>query len=166
MIKKLLSRFAYNAVRFFSRFNDCQSRMSRENFLYTKSFLFITFASVKVINMIIPSAVWPLANTYLNMMNNNTYLLLVSKYLFLLAYCSTNLAFLSLIIRRLHDTNRSGWYCTMVFSSPLLFLVTNDDKQTPIWSQIIIFGIPLWLIYLTYFKKGDSSSNRFGEPDQ
>lgn len=76
-------------------------------------------------------------------------------------------AFISLLIRRLHDTGKSGWYLTL----PLIFVILGALSKTlgptlkPIVTLIgLVGGMSsfVYLYYLILFREGDPFENRYG----
>ena len=66
----------------------------------------------------------------------------------------------SLVVRRLHDVNRSAWWWLVLFiPSSLIPLVTLNELWWLFWF-ISIGLIPL--IYWVCFKKGDEKKNNYG----
>ena len=115
----------------FKKCFDFNGRASRSEFWYFALFLtllcyFALFISIKV-----EGVSW---DQYIN--RSGIFLSTID----LIVYSLTNILFLSLWFRRLHDVNRSVW-----------------------WMLIALTGIGLFFPLLYWFcKKGDESENRFG----
>lgn len=71
---------------------------------------------------------------------------------------------IAVAVRRCHDTDHSGWWCLLIFASPIavgiiLMLLTQN----------IGFGIAatavMWIywVYLLYVKKGTEGPNQYGQ---
>ena len=110
---------------FFVRWNDFKGRSSRSEYWW--AFLFTNIANI-VLNML---------STTLQQSESVITLVLLLLILGLLLFMLV--AIFSLIARRLHDVNKSGWWYLLVFT--------------------IIGMIPLlyWFV-----QKGDEADNRFG----
>ena len=67
-------------------------------------------------------------------------------------------------IRRLHDTNKSGWYIVL----PIAVIFLGSIISFMLGEKFILVGILLYIISLVYLiflfvKKGDVGENRYGE---
>mgnify|MGYP006190855487 CR=1 FL=1 len=70
---------------------------------------------------------------------------------------------LGVLVRRLHDINKSGWF----FLLPIPFdivgrLLERSNGDISLVFTIISFGISIYLLIL-YCKDGDKKNNRFGK---
>lgn len=125
------------------------------------------------IAMMLPLSVWPIALNHLKDWSiQRPMLLLIGSYLFVIVVIS---ALISPIVRRLHDSNRSGWHLFISAFSPYLIMLAyaglfgdshTKDDTAPIWAMLVVMIMPFWLLFLTLIQKGDTSSNRYGEPDE
>lgn len=84
----------------------------------------------------------------------------------------------TLIIRRLHDSNKSGWWQLILWISLILFVVllqhVSLSKGIAPVKNLGLFWIPLGLYCIVFIyyavallcKAGDESENRFGKPPE
>lgn len=73
-----------------------------------------------------------------------------------------------LAVRRLHDTNRSGWFCVPICLTfiPILFLTDLETGITSIVGNIYCIILSwVWLLIL-YKTKGNDGINIYGEKAQ
>ena len=66
-------------------------------------------------------------------------------------------------VRRLHDTNKSGWMLLLPFTIGIIvFVIVNLINSLMPIAMIIFALIPIYLFYL-FVKKGDVGPNKYGE---
>ena len=70
--------------------------------------------------------------------------------------------FIAVTARRLHDTNKSGWFQLLSAPAGILEAAFHAQKGLTIFFMIIGWGCALYLFVL-YITEGDKKSNRFGE---
>ena len=110
---------------FFARWKDFNGRSSRSEYWWATFFVILTSIFTNILTLFLGLSPSIVAIIVL--------LLIVIFSLFL------TIASLALVVRRLHDTNKSGWWYLIIFT---------------------IIGV-LPLLYW-YCKKGDEGENRFG----
>ena len=91
---------------------------------------------------------------------------LISLLLILLTFLALFIPSITLAIRRLHDTNHSGFWLLIPYGIILLGIIVSKAAQNPVASvpfSLLSFVFSLYLMYL-YCKKGDAGPNRFGDP--
>ena len=110
---------------FFARWKDFNGRSSRSEYWWATFFVILTSIFTNILTLFLGLSGSIVAIIVL--------LLIVIFSLFL------TIASLALVVRRLHDTNKSGWWYLIIFT---------------------IIGV-LPLLYW-YCKKGDEGENRFG----
>ena len=110
---------------FFARWKDFNGRSSRSEYWWATFFVILTSIFTNILTLFLGLSPSIVAIIVL--------LLVVIFSLFL------TIASLALVVRRLHDTNKSGWWYLIIFT---------------------IIGV-LPLLYW-YCKKGDEGENRFG----
>lgn len=94
---------------------------------------------------------------------------------YLVLSVATFLPSLSVTVRRLHDTNRSGWWVMLPFAAMVLFIVgfiaavTIDPFRPFRGMGLVLVGIPMLLVFATtilllvwMLLRGDPGNNRFG----
>jgi uncharacterized membrane protein YhaH (DUF805 family) len=85
------------------------------------------------------------------------------------------LPYLAVAIRRLHDTDRSGWYWLVPFPLMALELISllfdhmavqaHDDQGVIFWTLMLIMGLLMNVIpIIWYCQKGTAGPNRYGPP--
>ena len=117
--------FSQAVSSFFARWKDFNGRSSRSEYWWATLFVALTGIFTNILTLFLGLSGSIVAIIVL--------LLIVIFSLFL------TIASLALVVRRLHDTNKSGWWYLIIFT---------------------IIGI-LPLLYW-YCKKGDEGENRFG----
>ena len=117
--------FSQAVSSFFARWKDFNGRSSRSEYWWATFFVILTSIFTNILTLFLGLSPSIVAIIVL--------LLIVIFSLFL------TIASLALVVRRLHDTNKSGWWYLIIFT---------------------IIGI-LPLLYW-YCKKGDEGENRFG----
>ena len=117
--------FSEAVSSFFARWKDFNGRSSRSEYWWATLFVALTSIFTNILTLFLGLSGSIVAIIVL--------LLIVIFSLFL------TIASLALVVRRLHDTNKSGWWYLIIFT---------------------IIGI-LPLLYW-YCKKGDEGENRFG----
>ena len=117
--------FSQAVSSFFARWKDFNGRSSRSEYWWATFFVILTSIFTNILTLFLGLSGSIVALIVL--------LLIVIFSLFL------TIASLALVVRRLHDTNKSGWWYLIIFT---------------------IIGI-LPLLYW-YCKKGDEGENRFG----
>ena len=117
--------FSQAVSSFFARWKDFNGRSSRSEYWWATLFVALTSIFTNILTLFLGLSGSIVAIIVL--------LLIVIFSLFL------TIASLALVVRRLHDTNKSGWWYLIIFT---------------------IIGI-LPLLYW-YCKKGDEGENRFG----
>lgn len=117
--------FSQAVSSFFARWKDFNGRSSRSEYWWATLFITLTSIFTNILTLFLGLSGSIVAIIVL--------LLIVIFSLFL------TIASLALVVRRLHDTNKSGWWYLIIFT---------------------IIGI-LPLLYW-YCKKGDEGENRFG----
>lgn len=117
--------FSQAVSSFFARWKDFNGRSSRSEYWWATFFVILTSIFTNILTLFLGLSGSIVAIIVL--------LLIVIFSLFL------TIASLALVVRRLHDTNKSGWWYLIIFT---------------------IIGI-LPLLYW-YCKKGDEGENRFG----
>ena len=117
--------FSQAVSSFFARWKDFNGRSSRSEYWWATLFVTLTSIFTNILTLFLGLSGSIVAIIVL--------LLIVIFSLFL------TIASLALVVRRLHDTNKSGWWYLIIFT---------------------IIGI-LPLLYW-YCKKGDEGENRFG----
>jgi len=78
---------------------------------------------------------------------------------------------LGIAARRLHDRGRSGWWLTVYFGAPVVFMaaimVLPTGGRYGTWTALLLiplFGSLIWTLVELGFRKGSHGPNRFG-PD-
>ena len=117
--------FSQAVSSFFARWKDFNGRSSRSEYWWATFFVILTSIFTNILTLFLGLSPSIVAIIVL--------LLIVIFSLFL------TIASLALVVRRLHDTNKSGWWYLIIFT---------------------IIGI-LPLLYW-YCKKGDEGENKFG----
>ena len=117
--------FSQAVSSFFTRWKDFNGRSSRSEYWWATFFVILTSIFTNILTLFLGLSPSIVAIIVL--------LLIVIFSLFL------TIASLALVVRRLHDTNKSGWWYLIIFT---------------------IIGV-LPLLYW-YCKKGDEGENRFG----
>lgn len=117
--------FSQAVSSFFARWKDFNGRSSRSEYWWATFFVILTSIFTNILTLFLGLSGSIVALIVL--------LLIVIFSLFL------TIASLALVVRRLHDTNKSGWWYLIIFT---------------------IIGV-LPLLYW-YCKKGDEGENRFG----
>ena len=117
--------FSQAVSSFFTRWKDFNGRSSRSEYWWATFFVILTSIFTNIFTLFLGLSPSIVAIIVL--------LLIVIFSLFL------TIASLALVVRRLHDTNKSGWWYLIIFT--------------------IIGALPL--LYW-YCKKGDEGENRFG----
>ena len=117
--------FSQAVSSFFARWKDFNGRSSRSEYWWATFFVILTSIFTNILTLFLGLSGSIVALIVL--------LLIVIFSLFL------TIASLALVVRRLHDTNKSGWWYLITFT---------------------IIGV-LPLLYW-YCKKGDEGENRFG----
>ena len=117
--------FSQAVSSFFARWKDFNGRSSRSEYWWATFFVILTSIFTNILTLFLGLSPSIVAIIVL--------LLIVIFSLFL------SIASLALVVRRLHDTNKSGWWYLIIFT---------------------IIGV-LPLLYW-YCKKGDEGENRFG----
>ena len=117
--------FSQAVSSFFARWKDFNGRSSRSEYWWATLFITLTSIFTNILTLFLGLSGSIVAIIVL--------LLIVIFSLFL------TIASLALVVRRLHDTNKSGWWYLIIFT---------------------IIGV-LPLLYW-YCKKGDEGENRFG----
>ena len=117
--------FSEAVSSFFARWKDFNGRSSRSEYWWATFFVILTSIFTNILTLFLGLSGSIVAIIVL--------LLIVIFSLFL------TIASLALVVRRLHDTNKSGWWYLIIFT---------------------IIGV-LPLLYW-YCKKGDEGENRFG----
>ena len=117
--------FSQAVSSFFARWKDFNGRSSRSEYWWATLFVTLTSIFTNILTLFLGLSGSIVAIIVL--------LLIVIFSLFL------TIASLALVVRRLHDTNKSGWWYLIIFT---------------------IIGV-LPLLYW-YCKKGDEGENRFG----
>ena len=117
--------FSEAVSSFFARWKDFNGRSSRSEYWWATFFVILTSIFTNILTLFLGLSPSIVAIIVL--------LLIVIFSLFL------TIASLALVVRRLHDTNKSGWWYLIIFT---------------------IIGV-LPLLYW-YCKKGDEGENRFG----
>lgn len=117
--------FSQAVSSFFARWKDFNGRSSRSEYWWATLFVILTSIFTNILTLFLGLSPSIVAIIVL--------LLIVIFSLFL------TIASLALVVRRLHDTNKSGWWYLIIFT---------------------IIGV-LPLLYW-YCKKGDEGENRFG----
>tara|TARA_B000000477_G_scaffold124521_1_gene132414 strand:- start:404 stop:784 length:381 start_codon:yes stop_codon:yes gene_type:complete len=117
--------FSQAVSSFFARWKDFNGRSSRSEYWWATLFVALTSIFTNILTLFLGLSGSIVAIIVL--------LLIVIFSLFL------TIASLALVVRRLHDTNKSGWWYLIIFT---------------------IIGV-LPLLYW-YCKKGDEGENRFG----
>ena len=117
--------FSQAVSSFFARWKDFNGRSSRSEYWWATFFVILTSIFTNILTLFLGLSPSIVAIIVL--------LLIVIFSLFL------TIASLALVVRRLHDTNKSGWWYLIIFT---------------------IIGV-LPLLYW-YCKKGDEGENRFG----
>lgn len=117
--------FSQAVSSFFTRWKDFNGRSSRSEYWWATFFVILTSIFTNILTLFLGLSGSIVAIIVL--------LLIVIFSLFL------TIASLALVVRRLHDTNKSGWWYLIIFT---------------------IIGV-LPLLYW-YCKKGDEGENRFG----
>ena len=117
--------FSQAVSSFFARWKDFNGRSSRSEYWWATFFVILTSIFTNILTLFLGLSPSIVAIIVL--------LLVVIFSLFL------TIASLALVVRRLHDTNKSGWWYLIIFT---------------------IIGV-LPLLYW-YCKKGDEGENRFG----
>ena len=117
--------FSQAVSSFFTRWKDFNGRSSRSEYWWATLFVALTSIFTNILTLFLGLSGSIVAIIVL--------LLIVIFSLFL------TIASLALVVRRLHDTNKSGWWYLIIFT---------------------IIGV-LPLLYW-YCKKGDEGENRFG----
>ncbi len=117
--------FSQAVSSFFARWKDFNGRSSRSEYWWATFFVILTSIFTNILTLFLGLSGSIVAIIVL--------LLIVIFSLFL------TIASLALVVRRLHDTNKSGWWYLITFT---------------------IIGV-LPLLYW-YCKKGDEGENRFG----
>tara|TARA_Y200000002_G_scaffold297613_1_gene252240 strand:+ start:96 stop:476 length:381 start_codon:yes stop_codon:yes gene_type:complete len=117
--------FSQAVSSFFARWKDFNGRSSRSEYWWATFFVILTSIFTNILTLFLGLSGSIVAIIVL--------LLIVIFSLFL------TIASLALVVRRLHDTNKSGWWYLIIFT---------------------IIGV-LPLLYW-YCKKGDEGENRFG----
>jgi len=77
-------------------------------------------------------------------------------------------------IRRLHDTNRSGWWLGALLAMIFVVAVIQSTMEysghipSPIISQVVSIIALIWIIVLLvfYIKKGNPEENKYGAPQK
>ncbi len=75
--------------------------------------------------------------------------------------------FAAMVIKRLHDRNKSGWWIVLFFIVPPFVQNAGDrlgDSNVAYIFGLIAFGLTVWAFVETYCLKGTPGTNRFG-PD-
>jgi len=117
--------FSQAVSSFFARWKDFNGRSSRSEYWWATFFVILTSIFTNILTLFLGLSGSIVAIIVL--------LLIVIFSLFL------TIASLALVVRRLHDTNKSGWWYLIIFT---------------------IIGV-LPLLYW-YCKKGDEGENKFG----
>ena len=117
--------FSQAVSSFFARWKDFNGRSSRSEYWWATFFVILTSIFTNILTLFLGLSPSIVAIIVL--------LLIVIFSLFL------TIASLALVVRRLHDTNKSGWWYLIIFT---------------------IIGV-LPLLYW-YCKKGDEGENKFG----
>jgi len=61
--------------------------------------------------------------------------------------------------RRLHDTNRSGWYQLLAIPAAGGIVMAVDVGANPLWGLTVLFWIP---VVVWHASKGDPAENKHG----
>ena len=117
--------FSQAVSSFFARWKDFNGRSSRSEYWWATFFVILTSIFTNILTLFLGLSPSIVAIIVL--------LLIVIFSLFL------TIASLALVVRRLHDTNKSGWWYLIIFTI------------------IGVFPLLYW-----YCKKGDEGENRFG----
>ncbi|MEQ1790464.1 MAG: DUF805 domain-containing protein, partial [Rickettsiales bacterium] len=80
----------------------------------------------------------------------------------------TLLAFLpgfSVAVRRLHDTNNSGWWLIPLLAIAIINSLDSNEESLGIFALIAIAFIMVYpfLLFIAYCRKGTNGDNRFGK---
>jgi uncharacterized membrane protein YhaH (DUF805 family) len=96
--------------------------------------------------------------------NTGFYIFVISCGVIILAIL---LALVSAFVRRLHDTNRSGWWLLLWIFIMALFLITAK-KQLFVLSIIlsIVFLIDTIILIVWLCQDGDYDANKYGERNE
>ena len=117
--------FSQAVSSFFARWKDFNGRSSRSEYWWATLFITLTSIFTNILTLFLG-----LSGSIVAIIG----LLFIVIFSLFLAIAS-----LSLVVRRLHDTNKSGWWYLIIFT---------------------IIGVLLLLYW--YCKKGDEGENRFG----
>ena len=72
---------------------------------------------------------------------------------------------LALLVRRVHDFGKSGWFVlVMIFAPFISFVIAGFLGESSLADLFIIIGLALFIyfIFLPIFKKGDEGENAYG----
>ncbi|MDR0693062.1 MAG: DUF805 domain-containing protein [Puniceicoccales bacterium] len=76
----------------------------------------------------------------------------------------------TLLVKRLHDINMSGWYCLLIYPGGIYLEMLNGHAWTcslsVVWKDVLmIFAVITTLVFsiVLIFRPGTKGPNRFGE---
>ncbi|MGI9461152.1 MAG: DUF805 domain-containing protein [Alphaproteobacteria bacterium] len=147
-MKKNIMTLSEAVKKCFSKYITISGRVSSAEYwlFYLTLMLFILF--IFLVSAIIPLLFW----------------------LAVLGYLAIIPPYISMTVRRLHDTNHSGhylWlYVVMVFFSSYLEVSDGDSVPNVILFAIFAVFIMNLIILWWLIKKGDKGKNKFGPPQK
>ena len=127
----------------FQKYANFNGRANRSEYWFFFLFGFLTTVCLSILDM----ALFP--------KNENGVLSLI----FALA---TFIPFISAACRRLHDTNRSGWWQTLPYGVMLFSVILALLSETLLVVGLIGSGIAAVVVIFWMASAGDNSKNRFG----
>lgn len=73
----------------------------------------------------------------------------------------------SMVVRRFHDRDRSGWWLVALFAIDVgSYFVDSLERSHPdlfIFSLLALLILNIWLLIELFFRRGTPGTNRFGE---
>ena len=127
----------------FQKYANFNGRANRSEYWFFFLFGFLTTVCLSILDM----ALFP--------KNENGVLSLI----FALA---TFIPFISAACRRLHDTNRSGWWQTLSYGVMLFSVILALLSETLLVVGLVGSGIAAVVVIFWMASAGDNSKNRFG----
>ena len=140
--------FTWAIASAFSKYVTLSGRAARSEFWYWTLFLAVVTLCLSILDPVIfPMKRWgPLASVF---------------------GLATFLPSVAVTVRRLHDTEKSGFWVLLLFLPPLSFFLVwfvALPLSVKILPLLIILTAFLWLVFLKWaIKRGTTGGNRFGE---
>lgn len=145
----------------FKKFITFKGRASRSEFWWFYLFGVILFGGINIllkfggINIL-----FFLIKTHNTTLESYVYVKFV-LFLYFFIYFAYSLALVSASVRRLHDTNRSGWWLLLWGLIIVIFGITAEKQLLSIILSIVLIILIVWLC-----QDGDYDANKYGERNE